>query len=420
MRNRERAHNYYQRFSSSDQMGAEEPGSSSPANSNTPLKSSNLIDHRSISSSHLMPAFAKRRFVIATGDGSSELTEPEKAVEDDGRKDNSNFHSMRSSRNALSSPMRIAEPNLVSNEWERNNLKDMEQSTASSPTYVSGRQSGERRIGSGRLLPRNDNWEFNKNQDTNNRLDIDKLQNNGSGSIINQQRQRTYSGKQQGDRLGGININNEHVREPIEVKRNNVQGGGGRRTANKDKFNFSDTSSHQSRGRRGPHNYHMHDRHEPEWFSAGPTSQLETIDLHGFDDSEEEDTASPPAADEATISATSAAAVGQSRSSSVDSLTKLKLQHANKKNSNEQTNNSQQGQQDSKSEAEFNFEVYLNMDPMEHSSLMVSAMKILIDRRAELSTWQVLHNRTICLFVYSLTISFIYIFIYIFSMPWRI
>lgn len=375
MRNRERAHNYYQRFSSSDQMGAEEPGNSSPANSNTPLKSSNFIDHRSISSSHLMPAFAKRRFVIATGDGSSELTEPEKALEDD-RKDN--FHSMRSSRNALSPPMRIAEP-LVSNEWERNNLKDMEQSTASSPTYVSGRQSGERRIGSGRLLPRNDNWEFNKNQDTNNRLDIDKLQN---GSIINQQRQRTYSGKQ-GDRLGGININNEHIREPIEVKRNNVQGGG-RRTANKDKFNFSDTS-HQSRGRRGPHSYHMHDRHEPEWFSAGPTSQLETIDLHGFDDSEEEETVSPPAADEATILATSAAR-GQSRSSSVESLTKLKL-HANKKNSNEQTNNTQQqGQKDSKSEAEFNFEVYLNMDPMEHS-LMVSALQILIDRRAELSTW---------------------------------
>lgn len=365
MRNRERAHNYYQRFSSSDQVGAEEPGSSSPAN--TPLKTSNLIDHRSISSSHLMPAFAKRRFVIASGDGSSELTDPEKPIENDrseNRKDN--FHSIRSSRNSLSSPMRIGEP-IVSNEWERsdkhNNLKDMEQSSVSSPTYVSGRQSGERRIGSGRLLPRNDNWEYNKNQDTN-RLDIDKVQNE---SIINQQRQRTYNGKQ-AERLG-ININNDHVREPIDVKRNNVQSGG-RRTVNKDKFNFSDTSN-QSRGRRGPNSYQMHERHEPEWFSAGPTSQLETIDLHGFDDSEEE-TVSPPEADEATIETSTG---GQSRSNSVESLTKVKL-HVDKKNFNEQTNNQGQqvnGDSDSKSEAEFNFEVYLNMDPMEHS-LMVSAL----------------------------------------------
>lgn len=357
LRNRERAHNYYQRFSSSDQLGGEDGGTSSPANANTPFKSSNLIDHRSISSSHLMPAFAKRRFVIASGDGSSELLS-EKIVEDGSESRKENFSTMRSSSNLLGSPMRISEP-IATN----TNLKDL--ALASSPTYLSGRQSGERRIGSGRLLPRNDNWEY-KNQDTN-RLDIEKHQN---GSIMNQQRQRTHSGKQceRPCELTDRRINiNDHVRDQIDVKRNNVQSG--RRTANKEKFNFCDTAN-QSRGRRGPNSFQIHERHEPEWFSAGPTSQLETIDLHGFDDFDEEE---PPEADETAVES-----AGQSRSSSVGSLTKVKL-HSEKKESTKQTNNQHQERDTPvpKSEVEFNFEAFLNMDPMEHS-LMVSALKTVL------------------------------------------
>lgn len=369
MRNRERAHNYYQRFSSSDQVGVEDGGTPSPANANTPLRSSSIIDHRSISSSHLMPAFAKRRFVIASGDGSNEL-QNEKLVEDGSESRKENFSSMRSSNNLLGSPMRVSEP-IPSNDWEpsdkHSNLKDLEQSLASSPTYLSGRQSGERRIGSGRLLPRNDNWEY-KNQDTN-RSDIEKNQN---GNILNQQRHRTCSGKQceRPGELGDRRINiNEHVRDQIDAKRNNVQSG--RRTANKEKFNFCDTAN-QSRGRRGPNSYQMHERHEPEWFSAGPTSQLETIDLHGFDDSEEEPVLLPEA-DEVAVASTR-----QSRSNSVGSLTKVKL-HSNKTESNELANNQGQasGTPVSNSEIEFNFEAFLNMDPMEHS-LMVSSLKTVV------------------------------------------
>jgi len=67
MRNRERANNYYQRFVPTDSLLISGEDKDKDALSHGQPYKSNIIDHRSISSSHLMPAFAKRRFVISKG-----------------------------------------------------------------------------------------------------------------------------------------------------------------------------------------------------------------------------------------------------------------------------------------------------------------------------------------------------------------
>ncbi|KAH8398907.1 hypothetical protein KR222_005986, partial [Zaprionus bogoriensis] len=350
LRNRERAHNYYQRFSSSDQISGDDGQSIalSPGNlTKTSYKTLNIVDHRSISSSHLMPAFAKRRFAISTGEISNEI-QNHKPVEDiSNRKDHSN--TMRLSNNLLGSPMRSD---------KQTNLPDMDIDLATSPTFLAGRQGGERRIGSGRLVP-HDNWEY-KHKDTE-ILNTENLQN---GSITTQV-QRTFSLKQNervtGDNLADRRVHvNDNTREQMDGKKNNIQGG--RRTANnnKEKLNFCE-AGHQSRGKRsGANLYQIHDRHEPEWFSAGPTSQHETIDLRGFDDSDEEPVSSSPIDQAATV---------LSRSSSVESLSKVKQQACTKdlNGQNSKQSNTCNIISISKSEVEFNFDAFLNLDPMEHT-----------------------------------------------------
>ncbi|EDW25266.1 GL17531 [Drosophila persimilis] len=400
MRNRERANNYYQRFAPSDShsMCIEDKDKDTQSTQSVlggpPFKSS-IIDHRSISSSHLMPAFAKRRFaVVNCGNGTE--NEPintncddiavgeNVTVELDHTHVSTPTHNQSQSK-GMSSPIRKASEWGESCERRSNNVQqDHDQSLASSPTFSTTRQ--ERRIGSGRLLPRADNWDYKGQQQSSSGIEKEKERSqNGSGSINqqnqsqnqNQQRPRTFSGRH-GDRL------TEHIgdrRFQYDNKRSvDRQGVSSRRSSNKD------SGCIQGRGKR-TNMYHQHDRHEePEWFSAGPTSQLETIDLHGFDDhdhnderSEFEDKANRFPSKPSQL-AEPIVVDGASTSSSMSSLNvvDVKTKDDNKDTGEsviqpqlEPTQQSKNHQQSgrlpctSNSEGEFNFDAFLNMHPLD-------------------------------------------------------
>ncbi|XP_060661053.1 eukaryotic translation initiation factor 4E transporter [Drosophila nasuta] len=395
LRNRERAHNYYQRFSSSEQQIEDSQGQSqislipgSVSSNISSYKTTAHIDQRSISSSHLMPAFAKRRFVTVSGGGAcNEASNESQQVKVNASlmiytdrslnpKDaNADIKAqLRHHNNSLGSGSPV--------EWERtekqsNSQRCHDKSLTLSPTFQSLRQQGtgistqERRIGSGRLLPRNDNWEF-KNQETDaskSNLDNDQVQN---GSISSQH--RAFSCKANDKSNDNIS---DRDRRREDSKKNAVST---RRVFNKDKFNFMESANQSiNRGRRGTNNlYHQsHDAYEPEWFSAGPTSQHETIDLHGFEDIESEERPSktdaalkdPNETSNKQIVIETTATIG-SRSSSVGSLIQIESSNYDIMDSNATAvlgdPQNKHHNQICKAD-EFNFDAFLSMDPMDHS-----------------------------------------------------
>lgn len=401
LRNRERAHNYYQRFTSGDQISGEELQqqtnlASASGNLCVSTYKSPNIDHRSISSAHLMPAFVKKRFVV-------EQTETQN---DDGNmKENSSAAAATGpqsslelkSHNQVRSISRASGTTAgASADWERGekHLSSPHNEQSMSPTsFLGGRQAAsslnvqERRIGSGRLLPRNDNWEYTKHKETDNllnNLDKERPQNGNPANQYQQhqpqqQRLRTSSGKHIDNLVDRDRDRERDRRKPMDNNRDqndgkkNVQTGRSRTSNNKDKFNFGECHSGnmQNRGKR-MNLYQGHDRHEPEWFSAGPTSQHETIDLHGFDDYESENSSVELKNIKDDINKASDVKTNHpsSRRSSIASLNNntndVDEQHAatNNKQNNYNSNSVP------KSEVEFNFDAYLNMDPMDHA-LMV-------------------------------------------------
>lgn len=261
IRNRERANNYYQRFvpSESNQTGVEEK--ETHATHGKSFKS-NLIDHRSISSAHLMPAFAKRRFTAVNGGTNLDNNDSPSNIGDDDDS-SSNLELVhrtstpthdRNDGKAISTSLSI--PNM--------SKPENEPCLALSPSSTS-RQ--ERRIGSGRLLPRNDSWDY-KEQKTNDTI-IEK------DLTTNQQRPRSFISDRSADQT--------ERRFQYDKRSSERHGLIIRRVSNKD------STINQGRGKRS-NTLHLHEKlEEPEWFSAGPTSQLETIDLHGFEDIETND-----------------------------------------------------------------------------------------------------------------------------------
>ncbi|XP_039496351.1 eukaryotic translation initiation factor 4E transporter [Drosophila santomea] len=369
MRNRERANNYYQRFVPTDSLQVSGEDKDKDALSHGQPYKSTMIDHRSISSSHLMPAFAKRRFVISKGSSSAESNE---------------VNTCASKGKSPSSPSRRVNELDTTDTCLNYVQPDHDQCLSSSPTFLTSRQ--ERRIGSGRLLPRSDNWEYKKQNTIEASIENEKeTAQNGSGGTSGltqhnqaQHRPRTISGKL-------VERVPEHTDRRFQYdskKSVDRQGINNRRISGKEPF------SNQSRGKRA-NSYLIHE--EPEWFSAGPTSQLETIDLHGFDDleinedrSEIEDQndqiqqLSKNLATQATIDNASM------RKSSVS----LNLYDANPSDQMKDTgenvptfiqnsadlghhnkNQPSQMQSSQSSESEFNFDAFLNMHPLDNSLL---------------------------------------------------
>ncbi|XP_017051439.1 eukaryotic translation initiation factor 4E transporter [Drosophila ficusphila] len=372
LRNRERANNYYQRFIPADSLqagGGEEKDKDSQADRQS-FKLP-VIDHRSISSSHLMPAFAKKRFAAVTGGNGVENSEA--------TVDTSASYRRESKGTPVSPSRKTIE--LDSFETRLNYTPDHDVGSSSSPTFSTTRQ--ERRIGSGRLLPRNDNWEYKGQKSKEITLDAENDSapiESGGGSGVNQtnqsqHRHRTFSGRLV-----------DRVPEPTDrrfqydTKRTlDRQGVSGRRLSNKE------SNNNQSRGKRG-NSYQILE--EPEWFSGGPTSQLETIDLHGFDELENtEECSGEKDYDQFShkdkklnVQATNDKSSRRSSNASLNDPSPLDdMKHIgenkltftqNLSEATNQNNHSSQLHYNQSSESEFNFDAFLNIHPLDHSLMI--------------------------------------------------
>ncbi|XP_062137633.1 LOW QUALITY PROTEIN: eukaryotic translation initiation factor 4E transporter [Drosophila sulfurigaster albostrigata] len=395
LRNRERAHNYYQRFSSSEQQIEDSQGQSqiavipgSVSSNISSYKTTAHIDQRSISSSHLMPAFAKRRFVTVSGGGAcNEASNEPQQVKVNASlmiytdrslnpKDvNADIKAqLRHHNNSLGSGSPV--------EWERtenqsNSQRCHDKSLTLSPTFQSLRQQGtgistqERRIGSGRLLPRNDNWEFKTRRLM--RLKV----------ILIMSKFRMEVFRVNIAHLAAKLMINQTIISPIVIdveriaKRMQLVHG-----ASLTKINLTSWSQQINQSIEGGEALITctikHDAYEPEWFSAGPTSQHETIDLHGFEDIESEERPSktdaalkdPNETSNKQIVIETTATIG-SRSSSVGSLIQIESSNYDIMDSNATAvlgdPQNKHHNQICKADVEFNFDAFLSMDPMDHS-----------------------------------------------------
>lgn len=156
----------------------------------------------------------------------------------------------------------------------------------------------DRRIGSGRILARDVAWDYRPEKG-------DPESSETSSSFTNY---RGSGGPNSGSNAPPSTNYREREEKPSYESRrssNNYEssrGGNNRDYDSRDKDSnsyqssrqYGDRNSRYSNNTRSSYNdrrrYSEKDE-EPEWFSAGPTSQLETIDLHGFDGpiSEEKD-----------------------------------------------------------------------------------------------------------------------------------
>ncbi|XP_029406195.2 eukaryotic translation initiation factor 4E transporter isoform X2 [Bactrocera dorsalis] len=311
------------------------------------------IDHRSISSSHLMPAFAKRRNAASSAPSSNAAVVGSQNLSSSGNssygpnspvdtrsqtptevkdglfysnisgENNGNMRQRNKDqlydcrqRGNSGGPITGDEPNIfispqrkvLDQDRERDKEQELQSDSRrlSSPmslglcrySHNNGGIAQERRIGSGRLLPRDVNWDYRASQDR------DKGQSLSSAPIqdkevlaanhVGQARgggrysERTSVGNGYSDRRhlerrsGG---DNDSVRDKYEYVSNaqtpNPHGGGTRR----DIYGADSSSNQHSISHNRNRRNQKYDRNEePEWFSSGPTSQHDTIELRGFEE----------------------------------------------------------------------------------------------------------------------------------------
>ncbi|XP_020809923.1 probable serine/threonine-protein kinase tsuA isoform X1 [Drosophila serrata] len=345
MRNRERANNYYQRFVPG--VGVD-PLPICGEEKEKSFKSPPIIDHRSISSSHLMPAFAKRRFAAVNGgngNGSEVTQNPCDDVNGSELTDRvaSPQLTKPSTTTATGSPknLKISCSNLENSEGSETERRlhyvqlFPQVSQCSSPTLSSSRLERQR-IGSGRLLV--NSLEYNKNQKAKEcSQDIEN-----ETSFNGNNRHRTYSGRI----TENIDRRFQYDNKRHTDNRQNIVSN--RRGNNKEVPN--------SRGKR-LNTYH---HEEPEWFSAGPTSQLETIDLHGFDELENNE--SDNKVDEEGVRNNI-----NILSDNFKDKNLAVMQEVDGSSSSEDKNDTkeEQNKNQSNSETQFNFDAFLNMHPLD-------------------------------------------------------
>ncbi|KAH8255068.1 hypothetical protein KR038_003793, partial [Drosophila bunnanda] len=353
MRNRERANNYYQRCVPG--VGID-PLPICGEEKEKSFKSPPIIDHRSMSSSHLMPAFAKRRFAsVNGGNGNGSESTPNTSDDVNGSELTDRVASPQltnpSITTATGSPQswKISGSDLENPEGSETERRlhyvqlDPQVPQCSSPTLSSSRLERQR-IGSGRLLV--NSWEYNKSQKAKESgLDVEK-----ETSFNGNNRHRTYSGRitENIDRRFQYD-NKRHTdnRQNIVINR---------RGNNKEALN--------SRGKR-LNTYH-HDRNEePEWFSAGPTSQLETIDLHGFDELENSESDTKVDEEEVRNNTTI------SENNKDNNMAVMREVDGPSSSEDKNDTKEKQTKNQSNSDTQFNFDAFLNMHPLD-PTLMVS------------------------------------------------
>uniref|UniRef100_A0A1I8P7L2 Uncharacterized protein n=1 Tax=Stomoxys calcitrans TaxID=35570 RepID=A0A1I8P7L2_STOCA len=321
---------------------------------------SGYIDHRSISSSHLMPAFVKRRSgnnlpgkpaeggppnlrSVSASSGSGGYAGPNDNDSSDGNdehktvNDSSAPHGIGGNlkRKELLKPMNIfkSSPNNRPNKddpygesqpgWIPPMSKlNSEYSPSGNKSLAGGnkRPVYERRIGSGRLMPREDSWgEMRAGGEGGKRGEKDKLitsqskynDNGGVGGGVDKMNLRNATASRFGD---SRNTERPHFERHVLVE------GSESDINNRDKYDSSvaagqRTMSFRSRGflgnsrdhrdfretrdlragvpreRRESREYNRYSKDEPEWLSEGPTSQHDTIELRGFEEMDMAETA---------------------------------------------------------------------------------------------------------------------------------
>lgn len=227
--------------------------------------------------------------------------------------------------------------------WMMNAVKKINNDYSPSNSKTSNTLSGvnkklvyERRIGSGRLVPRDVSWEMrggkkqiekeNNNVSQNSILekekdvitsdDVDKLNNRNSSSTRytdGQERRlfdrRITNADESSNSAGGSN--NKRYTSSTPDERNNFESNyhqqhnfTGQRSMSFRRREYADHRDNyrefrdfrEQKESREPRDYresqrgeqhHYHNKDEPEWFSEGPTSQHDTIELRGFDESDE-------------------------------------------------------------------------------------------------------------------------------------
>ncbi|XP_036334987.1 protein cup, partial [Rhagoletis pomonella] len=339
-----------------DQNTAVNINSSSQHNLSHHSLHKSYIDHRSISSSHLMPAFAKRRIAASStttsnatgmvsqnlpGSGNSSYG-PNSPVDTrsqtptdvkDGilctsisagnnghirQRTKDKLYEYRHSASAGSSNVGD-DPNILFSpqrkvlaEHDRDRDQELQSSNGclSSPVSSgSARHSHnsvglahERRIGSGRLLPRDVSWDYrtaqdrDKSQILNSVTTIDKeaasnhLGQTRGGRYTERTNDRTSGGgngfteRRQFDHRGGGNDDNIRDKYEQGISTNSPSAHSG--VTRKDIYGpESSSSQHIVSHNRNRRNHQYNERNEePEWFSGGPTSQHDTIELRGFEE----------------------------------------------------------------------------------------------------------------------------------------
>lgn len=140
--------------------------------------------------------------------------------------------------------------------------------------------SSSRRIGSGRILARDVPWDYRAPNEKKEEPDFNYRGGSGNGGAGNGPNPRNS---------GPPYRNNEE--KPFD-RRNDYD-----RRDDRPSYDRTGPPPRSYNSRNGPSNSGYNDRRrnyndkdeEPEWFSGGPTSQHDTIELHGFDGPEEKD-----------------------------------------------------------------------------------------------------------------------------------
>ncbi|XP_069968857.1 eukaryotic translation initiation factor 4E transporter isoform X2 [Bactrocera oleae] len=316
------------------------------------------IDHRSISSSHLMPAFAKRRIAASSTPSSNAAVMGPQNLSSSGnssygpnspvdtrsqtptevkdalcynniscgssgnmrQRNKDHLYDYRQ-RGSSGGPITGDDPNifispqrkLLEQDRERDRELELQSDSRrlSSPislglsrySHNNGGIAQERRIGSGRLLPRDVNWDYRASQDRDKSQSLNSApiqdkevlapnnlgQARGGGRYSDRPHERTSAGNGYSERRhlerrsGG---DDDNVQDKYEYVNNaqtpNPHGGGTKR----DMYGTDSSSNQHSISHiRNRRNQKYHDRNEePEWFSSGPTSQHDTIELRGFEE----------------------------------------------------------------------------------------------------------------------------------------
>ncbi|XP_037944352.1 putative uncharacterized protein DDB_G0282499 [Teleopsis dalmanni] len=261
-----------------------------PTNTGFHNNQKTYIDHRSISSAHLMPAFAKRR-IIANCPTPNYMSNPRSECINESKDPNYIKRQVikeRTFENHQRSDISNISPKKKSNaENDVDQCSEQEASPSLSllsttPSKTPNNGNQERRIGSGRLLSRDISWDY-KGQDKDRTIPVMNKEISLSNNQLNQKRNILRYNERIERRAYDRNLIESG--EKIESFKNDIlKAGNTRYMASNESIKLDYTSNRQLIPGRNRRNHFNERKTEPEWFSEGPTSKLDTIELRGFEE----------------------------------------------------------------------------------------------------------------------------------------